>query len=134
MAPGPRHVRFFAKQQQELKLLGVQLVVVVEVVAEQRKGLDERPPPGHDLRASVRQQVHLGELLEDAHRVGRAEDGDGARKPDALGLDGGRTQHDRGGGHEEVGPVVLADAEHVEPELVGELDLLHQLIHPLAAD
>ena len=32
---------------------------------------------------------------------------------------------------EEVGAVVLADREHVEPELVGELGLLHQLAHPL---
>ena len=28
-------------------------------------------------------------------------------------------------------PVVLADAEHVEPDLVGQLDLLEQVLHPL---
>ena len=31
----------------------------------------------------------------------------------------------------EVGPVVLADAEDVEPDLVGELDLLEQVAEPL---
>ena len=40
-------------------------------------------------------------------------------------------EHDRGRGHQEVGPVVLADREHVEAELVGELRLLEQLAHPL---
>jgi hypothetical protein len=29
--------------------------------------------------------------------------------------------------------VVLADAEHVEPHLVGELDLLQQVAHALGA-
>ena len=32
---------------------------------------------------------------------------------------------------EEVRPVVLADREHVEPELVGQLGLLEQLAHAL---
>ena len=31
----------------------------------------------------------------------------------------------------EVGPVVLADAEDVEPDLVGQLDLLEQVAQPL---
>ena len=36
-------------------------------------------------------------------------------------------EHDGGRRDGVVGPVVLADAEHVEPDLVGELDLLDQL-------
>ena len=36
-------------------------------------------------------------------------------------------EHDRGRRDGEVGPVVLADAEDVEPDLVGELDLLDQV-------
>ena len=32
---------------------------------------------------------------------------------------------------EKVGAVVLADGEHVEAELVGELRLLEQVAHPL---
>ena len=32
----------------------------------------------------------------------------------------------------EIRPVVLADPEHVEPDLIGELDLLEQVPQPLA--
>ena len=42
-------------------------------------------------------------------------------------------EHDRGRGDDEVRPVVLADAEDVEPDLVGQLDLLEQVAHPLPA-
>ena len=42
-----------------------------------------------------------------------------------------RAEHDRGRRDGEVRPVVLADAEDVEPDLVGELDLLHQIAQPL---
>jgi hypothetical protein len=34
-------------------------------------------------------------------------------------------------GDEEIRPVMLADCEQIETELVGELDLLDQLAHPL---
>ena len=34
------------------------------------------------------------------------------------------------GAEAEVGPVMLADAEHVEADLVGELDLLDQVAQP----
>ena len=44
---------------------------------------------------------------------------------------GGGAEDDGGGGDGVVGAVVLADGEHVEPELVGELDLLHELAHAL---
>ena len=40
-----------------------------------------------------------------------------------------RGEHDRRRGDDEVRPVVLADAEDVEPDLVGELDLLEQVAH-----
>ena len=36
-------------------------------------------------------------------------------------------EHDRRRRDDEVGPVVLADAEDVEADLVGELDLLDQV-------
>ena len=40
---------------------------------------------------------------------------------------GGGAEHDGRDRDGEVGPVVLADAEHVQPELVGKLDLLEQV-------
>ena len=120
-----------ADREQQLELLGEQLVVVVEVVAEQRERLGERAAAGHDLGASAREQVDLGELLEDPHRIVGAEHGDRAREPDPLGPHRDRGQHDGRRRDEEVGAVVLADREHVEPQLVGELGLLHQVAHPL---
>ena len=44
---------------------------------------------------------------------------------------GRRGEHDGRRGDGEVGPVVLADAEDVEADLVGELDLLDQVAQPL---
>ena len=117
--------------QQQLELLGEELVVVGEVVAEERERLDERAAPGHDLGAPAGEQVERRELLEDADRVVRAEHADGARQPDPLRARGGRREHDRRRRDGEVGPVVLADAEDVEADLVGELDLLDQVAQPL---
>ena len=56
---------------------------------------------------------------------------DGAGEADALGARGRRGQHDGGRGDGEVGAVVLADAEDVEADLVGELDLLDQVAQAL---
>ena len=60
-----------------------------------------------------------------------AEDADGARQADFFVRCDDRRQHHRGRGHQVVRPVMLAHAEHVEPDLVGELDFGHQLAHPL---
>ena len=46
---------------------------------------------------------------------------------------GGRGEHDGRRRDDEVGTVVLADAEDVEPDLVGELDLLDEVAHALLA-
>ena len=112
-------------------MLGEQLVVVVEVVAEERKRLDERPAAGHDLGAPAGQQIDRGEVLKDADRVVGRQDRDRARQPDALGAHGGRAQHDGGRRNEEVGPVVLAEPEDAEADLVSELCLLDQVAHAL---
>ena len=55
--------------EQQLELGREQLVVVVEVLAEERERLGERPAAGHDLRAPVREAVDRGEVLEDADGV-----------------------------------------------------------------
>ena len=106
-------------------------MIVVEVVAEERKGLDEGAPSGHDLSAPPGDQVELGELLENPHRVVRAQDRHRAGETDALGPGRDRRQDHGGRGDEKVGPVVLADGEQVEPELIGQLGLLEELAHPL---
>ena len=126
----PRDALGLAQLQQQIELLGEQLVVVVEVVAEQRERLDERAAAGHDLRATAREQVERGEVLEDAHGVVGAQDRDRARQADVLCAGrGGRQRHGRRGDGE-VGAVVLADAEDVEADLIGQLDLLEEVAQP----
>ena len=120
----PRVVRAVAKFEQLLELLGEQPVVVRKVVAEERERLDERAAAGHDLRAAARKQIDRRKLLEDAHRVVGAQHAHSACQPDRLRAFGSRREHDGRRRHCEVGPVVLADAEDVEPDLVGELDFL----------
>ena len=36
-----------------------------------------------------------------------------------------------GADRQKIRPVMLADAEHVEADLIGKLDLLHQVAQPL---
>ena len=131
MLPLPAHVVGTTQRDQHLQLLLEELVVVLEVETEQREGLGERTTAGHDLGAPTREQVDGREVLEDAHRVVGTEHGHGAREPDTFGASCRRRHHDRRRRHDEVGSVMLADTEHVEPELIGELDLGHQVPHAL---
>src|ERR1019366_531148 len=57
VATRPRHVGLLADREQQLELLGVELVVVVEVIAEQGERLDERAATRHDLGTAIREQV-----------------------------------------------------------------------------
>jgi hypothetical protein len=56
----------------------------------------------------------------DADRVEGAEDGDRAGQPDPFSAGRDRGEHDRGGGDREVEAVVLAEREHVQPQLLTE--------------
>ncbi len=113
--------------QQPHELLLEEPVVVGEVVAEERERLDERATSDHDLGTAAREQVDGRKLLEDADRIVGAEHVDCAREPDPLRPHRGSREDGRGGRDGEVGAVVLPDAEDVEPDLVGELDLLDQV-------
>ena len=84
------------------------------------------PRPEDHLGAPVRHGVERGEALEDADRVVGAEHGDRGAEADPLGAPGDGGQHDLGRGDGEVVAVVLADAEEVEAEAVGE----HRLARP----
>ncbi len=118
--------------KEQVELLDEEIVVVREVVAEEGERLDERAAPGHDLRPPAGEQIEGRELLEDAHGVVRAEDADSARQADPArplgdcGEDDGRRRDG------EVRPVVLADPEDVEPDLVGERRLFDQVAEPPA--
>ena len=124
-------VRTVAQLEQLLELLGEQPVVVGEVVAEQRERLDERAAAGHDLGAAAREQIDRRELLEHAHRIVGAQHAHRTRQADRLRPLRRGSEHDGGRGDGEVGAVMLADAEDVEPYLVGELDLFEQIAESL---
>ena len=131
---GPMHTRprdalGVAQAHQQIQLLRKQRVVVAQVLPEQRIRLDERAAPRHDLGPSAGQQVHGGELLKHAHGIVRAEHGDRARQADPFGPHGSRRQDHRRRRHGVVRPVVFSDTEDIEPDLVGQLDLLNQMAH-----
>jgi len=127
----PRHDLASAHFKQQLQFFVEKLVVILQPAAEERKRFDERASARHDFRPSVRNAVQRRELLIDAHRVVRGQDGDGARKPDPLRQRRGGRQHDGGRRAGVVGPVMLADAVHVKAGLVGCDDLLHRAAKPL---
>jgi hypothetical protein len=132
VAPGPGDALGLAQRQQQLELLGEEVVVVLERVAEERKGLDERAAAGHHLGPALGEQVEGREGLEHPHRVVRAQHGDGAREPDPARPRGDRGQHHRRRRGGEVGAVVLADHVDVETGLLGPDALLDDLAQPHA--
>ena len=78
----PRHRAALEQGREQVELLLEQGLVAVEVVAEEREGLGERPPPKHHFGAAARHGIEGREALEDAdgvvrtqHRDGRAEAG-----------------------------------------------------------
>ena len=71
---GPGDPLVGAQHQQEVQLLSEQRVVVLEVVAEQRERLDRGAATDDHLRSPFGDQVNGRELLEQAHRVRRAQD------------------------------------------------------------
>jgi hypothetical protein len=90
-----------------------------EVVAEQRKRLDERAAPQRHLSASIRGGIERRETLKHADGIVRGEHGNGGAEPDAVAAPGDGRKHDLRRRHGEIGPVVLADAEDIDAEGVG---------------
>jgi len=100
-------------------------------VAEERERLDEAPAPRHDLGAPTAQEVHRRELLEDADRIVGAEHTHRTGEPDPPRAHRRGGEDDRGRGRHIVYPVVLADPEDIEPDLVGERDLFEEVRQPV---
>ena len=115
----------FEQLREEPQLVLEELLVAIHVVAEQGVRLGERTAAENHFGASVRERVERGEALEDAHRVVGAEHGDGGPEENARRAAGDRAEDDLGRGDREVAPMMLADAERVEPHLVGE----HRFVH-----
>ena len=76
----------------------------------------------------MRDEIEGGEFLEDAHGIGGAQNGDGAGEADFFGARSGRGENDGGSGVEKLFAMMLADAEDVEADLVGEFDFFEQML------
>ena len=127
MSAGPVDVGGFAEGEEQVELFGEEVVVVFELEAEEREGLDEGAAACDDLGAAVGDEVEGREVLEDADGVGGAEDGDGRGEADVVGARCGSGEDDGGGGVEVFAAVMLAEAEDVETDLVGQLDLFEEM-------
>ena len=79
----------------------------------------------------MRDQVQRGKLLEDAHRVRRAEHRDGAREPDISSARRSSSQKHDGRRIQKLRAVMFANAENIQAHMVGKLDLLQQMLHAI---
>ena len=105
---------------EEIDLFLEEVLVVGEVVAEERERLDAGASSEDDFRPTARDCIERGVALEHADGIVRAQYGD--RRPDA---DAGRACGDCGEhyvarGQREVIGVVFADPEEVDANLLGD--------------
>ena len=105
---------------EEVGLLLEEVLVVGEVVAEERERVDAGTSPEDDFRPTAGDRVERRVALEHADRIVRAQDGDGGPDVDPGRARGDRGEHDVGGRQREVVGVVLTDPEEVDADLVGE--------------
>ncbi len=131
MFAGPVDVFVVADLQQQIQLLGKQLVIVLELEPEQREGIGERASAHDHLGAPVRDEIECGEILEYANRVGRAQDCHCAGESYAARSCRGSGENDGRSGVEKILAVMFADSEDIEPNLIGVLDLLDQVAQTL---
>ena len=110
--------------REEVEFVFEERLVVVQVEAEERERLRERAAPEDHLRAPVRDGAERGETLEHADRIVGAEDRHRRAEVDALRAARNRGEHDLRRRDREVGAVMLADPDEVDPQLVGEYRLL----------
>ena len=106
------------------ELLLEQLLVLAQLVAEQRKRLGERPASEDDLGPPVRQGIQRGEPLKHANGIVGAQHGDGGAEPDASRPSRDGREHGLGRRDGEVGAVMLAHADEVDAQSIGQHRLL----------
>ncbi len=123
-----------AELEQEVQLLGEELVIVLGIVAEERIGLDEGAATDDDLGSALGDEVEGGEVLEDADWIVGAEDGDSGGEADVPGTSGCGCEQHGGRRGDVLFAVVFADAVDIDSDAIGELDLLEQLADSLRAE
>ena len=120
------------RTKQQVKLFVEQRLVLGAWPTKENEGFGEGAATGHDLRAALRQEVQGGELLIDTDRIVRTRHRDSTAQANG-GCPGGASGEDEGRRRDGiVRPVVLADGEDVEANLIGEFDLRDQVAKPFA--
>src|SRR5207248_2075710 len=111
MLPRPVDLLALPDLEKQLQLFFEERIVIFESKSKQRKRVHERSTPDDHLRAPTGDQIECCKLLKHAHRICRAQDGDGARETNALRSRGGCAENYGRCGVEKIFPVVLADAK-----------------------
>ena len=127
----PGHLFVAQHRHEQIELLLEQLLVLGEIEAEQRKRLGERAAPDGDFGTAVGGGVQRREALEHADRVVGGKYGHRRTEPDALGARSDRRQHHFRRRHREIGSVVLADAEGIDAQRIGQRRLLDHVADDL---
>ncbi len=130
----PLDAGLFAEMEEEVELLGEELVVELGVVAEERIGLDEGAATDDDLGATLGDEIKSGEVLEDANGIVGAEDRNCRREADVLCARSSSGQQDCGRRGDVLFAVVFANAIDVDACAIGEFDLLEQLVNAFCAE
>jgi hypothetical protein len=129
----PLYTRLLAQLQEKVKLLDEEIVVVVEVIAEERIGLDKRAATDDDLGSALRDKIECGEVLEDANWIVGAEHGHCRGEAYVPRARCGRSEKNCGRGSDVLFAVVFADAVNVDADTIGELNLLEEFADALRA-
>jgi hypothetical protein len=123
----PRH--WFLRDQgcEEIELLRKELLVLAEIVSEQRERLRKRTSSENNLGSSARNSVERRETLEDPNRVVRAQDGDGRAEANATRTTGDPREHDFRRRYRKVAAVMFANADKVYAQPVGKHRLFNDI-------
>src|SRR6266446_9864381 len=131
MFAGPGHVLVVTDLEQQIELLRKQRVVVLQSKTEQREGVDERTTAYDHLRASLRNEIECGEILEYSYGIGGAQDRYCAGETNAARSRSRGCENDGRRGIQEILAMVFSDSEDIQSNLIGVFDLLDQVTQTL---
>ena len=129
--PGDRLIP--QQEGQQVELLLEELLIVLEVVAEEWKRLGQGSTTDDELRSPVGHGVEGGELVVDPYRVLGAEHGHRGAQPDLLRPTGDGRQDHRSRRVHHVLAVVLGDVERVDADVVRQHGLIDDIANHLIA-
>jgi hypothetical protein len=126
----PCHRLLLEQRREQIELFLEQRLVLRQIEAEQRKRLGERAASQCDLGTPVRGGIDRGETLEHANGIVGREHRHRRAEQDPRGAPGDGREHHFGCRDGEIRTMVLADAEGIDAEPVGQ----HRLLDHLADD